>query len=177
MCKVLFCYCTYQQDKNKSKGIFLSTLKVSSFLKTDGVCTIQYIMAGFSARFAEICGKNFDLEEQTQAQSFQSVEPRMKLHTRLCLTHLSLRGKSNKTDAKEVSYEAPMTRQTRLKMHKKCIAPSEQISPYCVVDTCLLLFQFPFMRQTVSMQCIISLTTWLLHCLLFLVNNWLTSIL
>ena len=31
---------TKKQGKNKSKVIFLSALKVSPFLKTDGVCTI-----------------------------------------------------------------------------------------------------------------------------------------
>ena len=52
------------------------------------------------------------------------MEPRLKLGTRLllhqfCMALLSERGESNKTDAKEVSYEAlheaPLTRKTRLK--------------------------------------------------------------
>ena len=59
-----------------------------------------------------------------KAQSFQSVELRMKLRTRLllhqfCLTLLSERGESNKTNAKKVSYkgsyEASLTTKTRLK--------------------------------------------------------------
>ena len=51
----------------------------------------------------------------------KSVEPRMKLRMRLllhqfCLTLLSERGESNKTNANKVSYEAPLTRKTRLKI-------------------------------------------------------------
>ena len=43
----------------------------------------------------------------SSAQSFQSVESRTRLCLhQFCLTHLSLRAKSYKTDAKEVLYEA-----------------------------------------------------------------------
>ena len=74
---------------------------------------------------------------ETITQSFQSVEPRMKLRTRLCLhqfslTHLSLRAKSYKTDTKEVSneasYKAPLTRKTKLRL-----VPMYYISS----DTCI----------------------------------------
>ena len=67
----------------------------------------------------------------------------MKLRTRLslhwfCFTHLSLRAKSYKTDAKEVSYEAlyeaPLTRKTRLEQKTDYVlVVQEALSKYSVV--------------------------------------------
>ena len=66
-----------------------------------------------------LCRSRMKKARESKAQSFQAVEPRPKLRKRLilhqfCMTLLSERGESNKTNANKVSYGAPLTRKTRL---------------------------------------------------------------
>ena len=100
-------------------------------------CTVLHFVHFLSCHFNL---HNMYVYQLSKAQSFQSVEPRTKLCTRLrlhqfCLTHLTQRVESNKTDAKEVSYEAsyetPLARKTRLNIKNGKTFVSAGLNLFC----------------------------------------------
>ena len=85
----------------------------------------------------------------------------MKLHTRLCsrqfcLTHLSMRTKSYKTDAKQVLhealYEAPLTRKTRLKYVLSQNRVHGSSSIYILSSRLMIVQAFQLLSHKVQMK-------------------------